>query len=340
MPFIPTQQTQPAFGNLWHDKYNPPAVVEPSLEGLTILITGANTGVSFEAAIKLVKLGAAKVILAVRSVAKGNVAREQIKKITGREGHIDIYELDMLNYTSIRAFVEKVNRLDKLDVAILNAGVGAPVYQKSRYGWEKTLQVNVLSTFLLALSLLPKLRESKTASHTLVLELVSSSMHFHITRIASDGDAGPLSICNREETFDMGTNYNVSKLLLEYAHASLAHLATSSSTGELDVIVVSVCPGATKSDITRDITSFVTRATLIVFLLLQRQTEEDSRPYISGMIQGEKAHGIFWSNDATKDLSPLLIGKEGSKMQEKVWQEIVTALRKEVADIDGLIGNH
>lgn len=58
----------------------------------------------------------------------------------------------------------------------------------------------------------------------------------------------------------MGTTYNISKLLLEYAHVSLTRLATSSSTGKPDVIIVSVYPGATKSDITRDITSLVTRA--------------------------------------------------------------------------------
>lgn len=44
----------------------------------------------------------------------------------------------MLDYKSIRAFVKKVSRLDKLDIAILNAGVGAPIYEQSKYGWENT----------------------------------------------------------------------------------------------------------------------------------------------------------------------------------------------------------
>ena len=138
MPYIATQQTQPAIGDLWHDKWNPPALVEPTLHGLTVLITGANTGVGFQAAIKIVKLGAAKVIIAVRSLAKGSAAKEQIELVTGKTGVIDVFELDMLDYTSIRDFSNKVNCLDRLDVAILNAGIGAPEYAQSKYGWEKT----------------------------------------------------------------------------------------------------------------------------------------------------------------------------------------------------------
>ena len=195
----------------------------------------------------------------------------------------------------------------------------------------------MISTTFLALLLLQKLRASKTATHTPVLELVSSSMHFHVTRMASDGDCGPLSIYNRKEIFDMGITYNVSKLLLEYAHAALTRLATSSGTGKPDVIVVSVCPGATKSDITRDITSLATRATLIVFSLLQRQTEEGSRAYISGLTLGNEGHGKFWSNDSIKEVSPLLAGDEGKRMQETVWGEIVAALRQDVPEIDDII---
>lgn len=155
--------------------------------------------------------------------------------------------------------------------------------------------------------------------------------------MASDGDSGPLSIYNREMIFDMGINYNVSKLLLEYAHVSITRLPTSSAAGNPDVIVVSVCPGATKSDISRDITSLATCATLAVLSLLQRQTEEGSRPYISGLTLGDKGHGTFWSNDSIKEISPLIAGDEGKGMQEIVWEEVVGGFTKDVSEIDELI---
>lgn len=100
---------------------------------------------------KLVKLGASKVIIAVRGLAKGIAAKEHIEQVTGIAGVLDVFELDMLDYTSIRAFSKKVNSLKKLDVGILNAGIGAPGYAQSKYGWEKILQVNVISTTFLAL---------------------------------------------------------------------------------------------------------------------------------------------------------------------------------------------
>ena len=50
-----------------------PDDTRPDFTGRTVIITGANTGIGFEAAVKFVQLGAKKVILACRTVSKGEV---------------------------------------------------------------------------------------------------------------------------------------------------------------------------------------------------------------------------------------------------------------------------
>lgn len=63
-------------GLVWHmarDRFVPPKDFKPDFTGRTVIVTGANTGVGFEAAVKFVALGAEKVILACRTISKGEV---------------------------------------------------------------------------------------------------------------------------------------------------------------------------------------------------------------------------------------------------------------------------
>ena len=53
-------------------------------DGKSVIVTGANTGLGLEAARQFVSLGAEKVILAVRSLDKGERAKESIESTTGR----------------------------------------------------------------------------------------------------------------------------------------------------------------------------------------------------------------------------------------------------------------
>ena len=64
---------------------NPPADPAVSFTGKTVLVTGSNVGLGYEAAIKYAQKGASKLILAVRSVDKGEQAKSEIIEKTGRE---------------------------------------------------------------------------------------------------------------------------------------------------------------------------------------------------------------------------------------------------------------
>lgn len=98
-----------------------------------ILITGANTGLGFEAAVKYAQKGCAKLILAVRSVQKGEEAKTRFLQCSGRrEGQdfvVKVLGVDVADFESIKTFasdLEKEIGSGRLDIVLINAGLANP----------------------------------------------------------------------------------------------------------------------------------------------------------------------------------------------------------------------
>jgi retinol dehydrogenase 12 len=148
--------------------------------GQTVIVTGSNTGLGLEAARHFARLNCAKLILAVRTKSKGEEAKESILASTKHTTDcIEVWDLDLLSTASVKAFATRAQQLDRLDVLVENAGLLSPAtWTPTAEGTEITVQTNVISTFLLALLLLPKLRETaaklKTVPH---LVIVTSEVH-------------------------------------------------------------------------------------------------------------------------------------------------------------------
>ena len=144
-----------------HQPHNLPFLVTAeTCSGSTYIVTGANTGLGFEAAKHLVALGAAKVILAVRNVSAGETAKMEIEAATGTSNVAKVWALDLASYDSVKAFAKRAaTELDRIDALIENAGVAS--YQRvMAEGHLVDVTVNVLSTLLLGVLLLPQMRES------------------------------------------------------------------------------------------------------------------------------------------------------------------------------------
>ena len=110
-----------------------------SFAGQTIIVTGANIGLGREAANHIVRLGASKVILAVRHVPKGNDARRYIEDKTGRKGVVEVWELDLASYASVKAFARQAEGLDRLDAVLENAGIS-----KHEFEWAEDNESGLL----------------------------------------------------------------------------------------------------------------------------------------------------------------------------------------------------
>ena len=138
---------------------NLPLLATPSTTaGKTYIITGANTGLGFEAAKHLATLGAAKVILAVRNPSAGQAAKLDIETAAGLGPDSDVVQvwpLDLCSYASVRAFANRAgDELERIDGLVLNAAVALATREMAE-GHVKPVTVNVISTLLLAVLLLP-----------------------------------------------------------------------------------------------------------------------------------------------------------------------------------------
>ncbi|XP_033118320.1 retinol dehydrogenase 13-like isoform X2 [Anneissia japonica] len=131
-----------------------------NMKGKTVIITGASSGIGKETARDLASRGA-KVILACRSVRKGQAAANDIRATTKSE-EVYVKHLDVSSLSSVRKFVDETTQEEsRLDVLINNAGISAPNEQViTEEGLEITFATNHLGHFLLTNLLLDLLKKS------------------------------------------------------------------------------------------------------------------------------------------------------------------------------------
>jgi len=128
------------------------------LDGKTVVITGANTGIGKVTAMDLSKRGA-KVVMLCRNVEKAEEAAEEIRKAT--EGEVVVHKLDLASLASVRECAEQLgNSLEKIDILINNAGIMACPEMRTTEGFEMQIGTNHFGHFLLTNLLLPQLKKA------------------------------------------------------------------------------------------------------------------------------------------------------------------------------------
>jgi NAD(P)-dependent dehydrogenase (short-subunit alcohol dehydrogenase family) len=132
---------------------------EVNLNGKTVIITGANSGIGYETVKALSAMGA-KVIMAVRSKEKGQAAFDAILE-DNDSAKVELMQLDLADLESVRAFASGFqSRFNQLDLLINNAGVMIPPYGKTKDGFELQFGSNHLGHFALTGLLLPLLKNT------------------------------------------------------------------------------------------------------------------------------------------------------------------------------------
>ena len=135
------------------------------LDGKTVIVTGANTGIGKYTALDLAGRGA-RVILACRSAKRALPVVEEIKTTT-KNSQVLFMELDLSSFDSIQRFTDDFLMIEeRLDILVNNAGImlgdEAPVM--TEHGIEKHLMVNHLGHMFLTQNLLELLKKSGPGS--------------------------------------------------------------------------------------------------------------------------------------------------------------------------------
>jgi retinol dehydrogenase-12 len=136
------------------------AVNRTTMQGRTVLITGAARGMGKVTALALAAQGVGKLLLVDWEGEEGTRTRDGVNALTGAETAEYIY-CDLSSIAAVKALAADINsRFDKLDVLINNAGITDPVRRESVDGFEMHLATCHLAHFILSNRLLGLLRAS------------------------------------------------------------------------------------------------------------------------------------------------------------------------------------
>lgn len=213
----------------------------PDQSGRTVLVTGANTGIGFEAA-KVIATKGARVLIGCRDPRKATDAIERIKR-DDANAEVAHLALDLANLASVRAAAEQVLEQEtRLDLLINNAGIMAPPRSETADGFESQFGVNHLGHFALTGLLIPLLVKTKDS---------------RVVTVSSNGHKlGKVDLDDLQATRSYGRNK-------QYCMTKLANLLfTYELQRRLDkrgapTIAVACHPGVSGTELGRDLPSIL-----------------------------------------------------------------------------------
>jgi len=151
-------------------RWNTPCPSDSRLEGKTVLVTGANTGLGKATATELARRGA-KVILGCRDKPRGDAVALNIR---GKTNNLEVYcyHLDLASMSDIKSFVEDFNQREScLHVLVNNAAYMGPKATTVDH-YERTFGVNFLGHFYLTYLLQDKLKKGAPSR---IINVISDS---------------------------------------------------------------------------------------------------------------------------------------------------------------------
>jgi len=306
-------------GFLYRQLLVTPPIPKTRFDGKTVIVTGSNVGLGLEAARHFGRLGAARLILAVRDLSKGEAAKKSIDQTLHRSpSPVTVCELDLSSYESVKQFAERVYKeLDRVDVVCENAGIATGVFRLTEMD-ESTITTNVVSTFLLAFLLLPKLKETAQRFNTLPTLTITSSEVHHFTAFPEKNEPEIFASLSDKSKANMYDRYNVSKLLEIFCVREMVSRTGSS----YPVTINCLNPGFCQSELAREAGWYL----YIMGLLLARSTEVGSRTILAAAGAGAETHGQYMSESLVTEPSEFVRSKEGERAQKKVWAELMAKL--------------
>ncbi|MDJ0960945.1 MAG: oxidoreductase [Acidimicrobiia bacterium] len=258
----------------------------PDQSGKVFFITGANTGIGFEAATVLAARGA-RVLLGCRSRER---AEDAVARLTGTYAAADvsIVDVDLGDLNSVRSAAGRVAQESRLDGFIANAGVMYATRRTTADGFEAVLGVNHFGHFALTGLLLPTLERTQGAR----IVVISSQAH-RDGRIDFDDIDAVVS-------YSVRRRYSQSKLanLLFMYELDRRLRARRSST-----IVVAAHPGGAMTELTRHLSAFVRRVAMPLFNPFFNSVPEGAWPTLAAATHPDVDGGQYFGPDGLYQMS-------------------------------------
>lgn len=238
------------------------------IDGKTVLITGASSGLGFATAVRLAELGG-RVIMAVRS---GIPEKGEAVKAKSGASTVEMRRVDLSDLVSIRSLAEGL-RDDgvKLDLLILNAATVPAHSRQTKQGLEEMFVVNYLSSFYLTNLLLQ-------------YDVVVKGGGARIVFVASEAHRSSPPIDWKK--FGVYEEYGMKRsvpLYGYYKHMLLSfawELSRRMQAEETGIAVHALCPGPVNSRLAREAPWFAQWLLAAIFALFFKAPAQACEPVV------------------------------------------------------------
>lgn len=172
-----------------------------------VIVTGATGSIGVNVVRRLLAKGI-PVIMACRNMKKAYKIKDSINEEI--QSDVEVVNLDLTSFKSILKFIEVIaNQYDKPVGLLNNAGIMCRNFSKTEDGFETTIEVNYIGTFLLTRLIIPLMSENFSIVNTVSLTCKVSEVNENFFDV-------------NEETFKQLGTYGNSKLALLLFSLSLS----------------------------------------------------------------------------------------------------------------------
>lgn len=272
-----------------------------SMDGKTVMVTGATNGIGEVTALELARMGA-RVIVVSRSESRCRDTVERIKRETGNE-QVTYMTANLAEMNHVRQLAADFQeRYDKLHVLVNNAGAFFLRRQLSPDGYEMTFALNHLNYFLLTTLLLDTLKATAVADGEARIVNVSSEAHRGVRIHFNDLERG---------TYYSYQVYGESKLMNIMFTYELAKRLEGT-----DVTVNALHPGFVRSGFGKS-NNVLMNAAMTVAQLFAISPEEGAQTpiYLASSPEVKGVSGKYFVKKAPKRSSE-------ASYNEQAWQQL------------------
>ncbi len=291
-----------------------------NLKGKIMLVTGGNSGLGFES-VKAFAANNAKVILASRSVEKGEAAKQQLGKIGSK---IDVMQLDLSDFKSIKQFADDFkSKYKHLDVLLNNAGIMMTPYFLTKDKLEAQNGVNHFGHFSLTGQLFDLIKNTPNSRIVNVSSLAHKrgKMDFENPLFENKKGYNPVKSYGRSK---------LSNLLFTYELQRRIKMAGISSAA------VAAHPGVSKTNLERYLASkFFYKIFRPLFSTFYQSAEQGALPQIRASVDKNVKGGEYFGPDGFREMKGLPVQVNSSKAShnvadaKKLWElsEKITGIK-------------
>lgn len=304
------------YDQLYNNKNNMNWTFEniPDLTGRMIVVTGGNSGLGYES-VKAFAAKGAEVVLASRTVEKGEAAKNEILR-TVPEGKITVMQLDLGDLDSVRDFASTLKKtFSKLDVLLNNAGIMMTPYFTTKDGFEGQFGTNHLGHFALT---------------GWLLDLLLSTPGSRVVNVSSGAHRnGVMDFSNLQ--YENGEGYTPTKA---YGRSKLSNLLFTyelqrklEASGK-DTIAVAAHPGVAMTNLARHLQErFLFKVLNPLFKWMAQDQAMGALPQIRASVDPGVRGGQYYGPDGRREWKgyPVVVpSNEASHNREdasRLWEE-------------------